>query len=80
MRSLDVPRDDESFAELAAVSEAAHLTPAEFVRRAATLAIRSYKARSAAQRDEIGYATQPIGSEEFSIDPADLQRADDEAW
>jgi hypothetical protein len=80
MRTLDISIEESSFAELDAVSRAAGLTPVEFVRRAAAAAVRLHKARDAARRDQAGYAAAPVGDDEFAIDPADLQREDDEAW
>ena len=80
MRTLDIAIEDQSFAELDSVSRAAGMTPAEFVRRAAAAAVRLHKARDAAARDQAGYAAAPVADGEFAIDPADLQRAEDETW
>jgi hypothetical protein len=80
MRTVDISIEDASFAELDAVSRAAGLTPAEFVRRATAAAVRVHKAREAARRDADGYAAAPVSSDEFAIDPADLMRGGDEAW
>jgi hypothetical protein len=80
MRIVDISIEDASFAELDAVSRASGLTPAEFARRATSAAVRLHKARDAARRDVTGYATTPVGEDEFAIDPDDLQRAEDAAW
>ena len=45
MRTVDISIEDASFAELDAVSRAAGLTPAEFVRPATAAAVRMHKAR-----------------------------------
>jgi hypothetical protein len=80
MQTVGITIEDASFAELNAVSQAAGLTPAEFVRRAAAAAVRLHKARDAAQRDIAGYAALPVTDDEFAIDPADLTQAADETW
>jgi hypothetical protein len=80
MRTVDITIEDASFAELDAVSRAAGLTPAEFVRRAAAAAVRLHRARDAAQRDQVGYANAPITDDEFAVSPEDLKWADDAAW
>lgn len=80
MRTVDITIEDASFDELDAISRAAGLTLAEFIRRAAAAAIRLYKVRDAARRDTVGYTAASVGDEEFAIDPDDLNRADDDAW
>jgi hypothetical protein len=80
MRTVDITIEDQSFAELDAVSRAAGLTPAEFARRATAAAVRLHKSRDAARRDISGYGAQPVQDDEFAIAEEDLARADDEAW
>jgi hypothetical protein len=80
MRTVDITIEDTSFAELDAVSRAAGLTPAEFVRRATAAAVRIYKGRDATRRDVGGYSAQPVQDDEFAIAEEDLLRSDDEAW
>jgi hypothetical protein len=80
MRTIDICIEDSSFAELDAVSRAAGLTPAEFARRATAAAVRIHKARDAAARDVAGYASSPVQDDEFPIDPADMERSENEAW
>ena len=80
MHTVDITIEDASFAELDAVSRAAGLTPAEFVRRAAAAAVRLHKTRDAARRDTEGYAAAPVSDDEFAIDPNDLNGTDDAAW
>ena len=80
MRNVDILIEDASFAELDSVCRASGLTPAEFARRATAAAVRLYKARDAAKRDVVGYAAEPVGENEFAIDPNDILKADDETW
>lgn len=80
MRTVDITIDDMVFDDLDAVARAAGMTPAEFARRATAAAVRSHKARRAGQRDELGYLSQPVQDEEFSVDPNDLKQIDDAAW
>ena len=80
MHKVDITIEDASFAELDAASRAAGLTPAEFVRRGTAAAVRAQKARDAARRDIEGYVAAPIASDEFAIDPQDLNWADDASW
>ena len=80
MRTLDIVIEDASFDELDAVSRAAGMTPAEFVRRAAAAAVRMHKARDATRRDLAGYGASPVADDEFTIDPDDLRRAGNETW
>lgn len=80
MRTVGITIEDASFAELDAVSRAAGLTPAEFVRRATAAAVHLHKSRDAARRDQSGYGSQPVRDEEFAIAPEDLARGDNETW